>query len=95
MKTYVLLHFEHNMTSQSLSNFCIKLRAAGENMLVFTLYNGCFVFIAFWLTESQLMLSHVIYTINLQGFVGLASTALEIIRGSLKTLPDLPMVKEA
>ena len=27
MNTYVLLHFEHKMTSQSLSKFCIELRA--------------------------------------------------------------------
>ena len=30
MNTYVLLHFEHKMTSQLLLSFCILLRAAGE-----------------------------------------------------------------
>ena len=32
MKTFVLLHFEHKMTSHSLSNFCIELLAAGEKL---------------------------------------------------------------
>ena len=30
MNTYVLLHLEHKMTSQSSSDFCIELEAAGE-----------------------------------------------------------------
>ena len=30
MNTCVLLHFEYKMTSQSLSNFCMELRAAGR-----------------------------------------------------------------
>ena len=34
MKTYVILHLEHKITSQSLSNFCIELRAAGKGFNV-------------------------------------------------------------
>ena len=30
MYTYVLLHFEQKVTSQSLLNFCIELCTAGE-----------------------------------------------------------------
>ena len=30
MNTYVRLHFEHKMMSQSLLNFCMELQAAGE-----------------------------------------------------------------
>ena len=30
MKSYILLHSEHEMTTQSLLNLCMEVRAAGD-----------------------------------------------------------------